>query len=143
MARITVEDCLDKVENQYDLVLLAKERTSQLNSGAEMLVEEDNDRPTLFGLLSGSLEYQSDLALCLPHILVEQFGALDVQEITAGLCIVRNLGNLVGERVGDRLSDERLAAARRPVEKDPLGSRQVVLGEQVLVQERQFDCVHD
>ena len=39
MARITVEDCLEKVENQYDLVLLAKERTSQLNSGSEMLVE--------------------------------------------------------------------------------------------------------
>ena len=40
MARITVEDCLEKIENQYDLVLLAKERTSQLNSGSEMLVEK-------------------------------------------------------------------------------------------------------
>ena len=40
MARITVEDCLKKVDNQYDLVLLAKERTSQLNSGSEMLVKE-------------------------------------------------------------------------------------------------------
>ncbi len=50
MARITVEDCLDKVENQYDLVLLAKERTSQLNSGAEMLVEEDNDKRTVIAL---------------------------------------------------------------------------------------------
>ena len=50
MARITVEDCLDKVENQYDLVLLAKERTSQLNSGSEMLVEEDNDKRTVVAL---------------------------------------------------------------------------------------------
>ena len=50
MARITVEDCLDKVENQYDLVLLAKERTSQLNSGSEMLVEEDNDKRTVIAL---------------------------------------------------------------------------------------------
>ena len=50
MARITVEDCLDKVENQYDLVLLAKERTSQLNSGAEMLVDEDNDKRTVVAL---------------------------------------------------------------------------------------------
>ena len=50
MARITVEDCLEKVENQYDLVLLAKERTSQLNSGAEMLVEEDNDKNTVIAL---------------------------------------------------------------------------------------------
>tara|TARA_B100000586_G_scaffold168524_1_gene122933 strand:+ start:1472 stop:1936 length:465 start_codon:yes stop_codon:yes gene_type:complete len=50
MARITVEDCLEKVENQYDLVLLAKERTSQLNSGSEMLVEEDNDKKTVIAL---------------------------------------------------------------------------------------------
>tara|TARA_Y100001958_G_C21234609_1_gene560782 strand:+ start:1226 stop:1675 length:450 start_codon:yes stop_codon:yes gene_type:complete len=50
MARITVEDCLEKVENQYDLVLLAKERTSQLNSGSEMLVSEDNDKRTVVAL---------------------------------------------------------------------------------------------
>ena len=50
MARITIEDCLDKVDNQYDLVLLAKERTSQLNSGAEMLVDEDNDKRTVVAL---------------------------------------------------------------------------------------------
>jgi DNA-directed RNA polymerase subunit omega len=50
MARITVEDCLEKIENQYDLVLLAKERTSQLNSGSEMLVEQDNDKNTVVAL---------------------------------------------------------------------------------------------
>ena len=50
MARITVEDCLKKVDNQYDLVLLAKERTSQLNSGAEMVVDEDNDKRTVIAL---------------------------------------------------------------------------------------------
>jgi len=50
MARITVEDCLEKIENQYDLVLLAKERTVQLNSGAPALVEEDNDKRTIISL---------------------------------------------------------------------------------------------
>tara|TARA_A100001015_G_scaffold240737_1_gene274583 strand:- start:219 stop:701 length:483 start_codon:yes stop_codon:yes gene_type:complete len=50
MARITVEDCLTKIDNQYDLVLLAKERTTQLNSGAEMLVPEDNDKKTIISL---------------------------------------------------------------------------------------------
>ena len=50
MARITVEDCLNKVENQYDLVLLAKERTVQLNAGSKMLVEEDNDKRTIISL---------------------------------------------------------------------------------------------
>ena len=50
MARITVEDCLEKVENQYDLVLLAKERTVQLNSGVPALVDEDNDKRTIISL---------------------------------------------------------------------------------------------
>ena len=50
MARITVEDCLEKVDNQYDLVLLAKERTVQLNAGAPMQVEEDNDKRTIISL---------------------------------------------------------------------------------------------
>ena len=50
MARITIEDCLEKVENQYDLVLLAKERTVQLNAGSPMLVEEDNDKRPVVAL---------------------------------------------------------------------------------------------
>ena len=50
MARITVEDCIEKIDNQYDLVLLAKERTVQLNAGSPMLVEEDNDKKTIIAL---------------------------------------------------------------------------------------------
>ena len=50
MARITVEDCLEKVENQYDLVLLAKERASQLSAGAEPLVPVENDKKTVLAL---------------------------------------------------------------------------------------------
>ena len=50
MAIITVEDCLEKIDNQYDLVLLAKERTVQLNAGSQMLVEEDNDKRTIISL---------------------------------------------------------------------------------------------
>ena len=50
MARITVEDCLEKTKSQYDLVLLAKERTAQLNSGEKPLVSEDNDKNTVISL---------------------------------------------------------------------------------------------
>ena len=50
MARITVEDCLEKIDNQYDLVLLAKERTSQLNAGDKPLVPEDRDKNTVISL---------------------------------------------------------------------------------------------
>ena len=50
MARITVEDCLEKIDSQYDLVLLAKERTSQLNNGDKSLVSADNDKNTVIAL---------------------------------------------------------------------------------------------
>ena len=50
MSRIIVEYCLAKVDNQYELVLLAKERTVQLNAGSPMLVEEDNDKRTIISL---------------------------------------------------------------------------------------------
>ena len=50
MARITVEDCLKKIDSQYDLVLLAKERTSQLTAGDKSLVPEDNDKNTVISL---------------------------------------------------------------------------------------------
>jgi DNA-directed RNA polymerase subunit omega len=50
MARITVEDCLEKVDSQYDLVLLAKERAAQLNAGDKSLVSENNDKNTVIAL---------------------------------------------------------------------------------------------
>jgi DNA-directed RNA polymerase subunit omega len=50
MARITVEDCLKKIDSQYDLVLLAKERTVQLNAGTQSLVPQDNDKNTVVSL---------------------------------------------------------------------------------------------
>ena len=50
MARITVEDCLKKIDSQYDLVLLAKERTSQLNAGDKALVSENDDKNTVIAL---------------------------------------------------------------------------------------------
>jgi len=50
MARVTVEDCIDKVDSPYDLVLVAKERATQLNSGIEPLIKRDNDKNTVIAL---------------------------------------------------------------------------------------------
>ena len=50
MARITVEDCIDKVDRPYELVLVAKERATQLNSGIEPTLEKDNDKNTVISL---------------------------------------------------------------------------------------------
>ena len=50
MARVTVEDCIDKVESPYELVLVAKERATQLNSGLEPTIDRDNDKNTVVSL---------------------------------------------------------------------------------------------
>ena len=50
MARLTVEDCLDNVENRFELVLIASQRARQLAMGADALVPEDNDKPTVIAL---------------------------------------------------------------------------------------------
>jgi len=50
MARVTVEDCLDYVDNRFELVLLATKRARQLTYGVEALVPEENDKPTVIAL---------------------------------------------------------------------------------------------
>ena len=50
MARVTVEDCIDKVDSPYELVLVAKERATQLNAGLEPTLDRDNDKNTVVSL---------------------------------------------------------------------------------------------
>ena len=50
MARVTVEDCIDKVDSPYELVLVAKERATQLNSGIETTIDRNNDKNTVISL---------------------------------------------------------------------------------------------
>lgn len=50
MARITVEDCLDNVNNRFELVLTATRRARQIGHGADPMVEEENDKPTVIAL---------------------------------------------------------------------------------------------
>ena len=56
MARVTVEDCIDKVESPYELVLVAKERATQLNSGIEPTLDRDNDKNTVIALREIAVE---------------------------------------------------------------------------------------
>ena len=56
MARVTVEDCIDKVESPYELVLVAKERAVQLNSGLEPTLDRDDDKNTVISLREIALE---------------------------------------------------------------------------------------
>ena len=71
MARITVEDCLDKVENRFELVMVASKRARQIAVGGhEPLVKEENDKPTVLALR----ELEEDL------ITPESVAKLDEQE---------------------------------------------------------------
>lgn len=50
MARITVEDCLDRIDNRFEMVLTATKRARQIANGADPMVEEENDKPTVIAL---------------------------------------------------------------------------------------------
>jgi DNA-directed RNA polymerase subunit omega len=51
MARVTVEDCLDKVDNRFELIMVASKRARQIaNEGFDALVDEENDKPTVIAL---------------------------------------------------------------------------------------------
>lgn len=71
MARITVEDCVDKVDNRFELVLLASHRARQLSQGAPLMVERDNDKNPVISLREIADEHLSpgDLKEDLIHSL--------------------------------------------------------------------------
>ena len=50
MARITVEDCLNRIDNRFEMVLTATKRARQISNGADPMVEEENDKPTVIAL---------------------------------------------------------------------------------------------
>ena len=74
MARVTVEDCVDKVENRFELVLLAGHRARQISSGAEITVDRDNDKNPVVALREIADETLSpgDLEEDLIHSLQKQ-----------------------------------------------------------------------
>lgn len=68
MARVTVEDCLDQVENRFELVILSAKRARQISNGAEPTVDWDNDKPTVVALrelAAGTID--ADVVLADPN----------------------------------------------------------------------------
>ncbi len=105
------------------------------------LVEKDDHGDSFFRLLPGALEHEPDLALGLAHVLVQQLGSLDVEEVAADPGVAGALADFLRKRVGDGFGDEGLAAAGGAVEQDPFRCLQPVLGEQLPVQVGQLDGV--
>ena len=84
MARIKVEDCLEKIDSQYDLVLLAKERTSQLNAGEQALVSKDNDKNTVISLREigeGKISVKSLEESAINKLRKKQEESTDVEDL--------------------------------------------------------------
>ena len=74
MARLTVEDCLEIMDNRYDLVLLASKRARQIHMGSEPLVEEENDKATVIALR----EIAEGL---ITHENIDKIGKYDPDEV--------------------------------------------------------------
>src|SRR2546430_9713424 len=98
--------------------------------------------PIFVGLFLGLLEDFADLALGFADVLVEELGALDVEEVALDF-LAALFGDLLGEVVGDGLGDHGFAAAWGAVEEDALGRRELVLLIVVGVEVGELDGVFD
>ena len=132
MARVTVEDCIDKVSNRFELVLLASHRSRQISSGSQISVERDNDKNPVVALREIADEQLSpgDLKEDLIHSLqkhVEVDEPEDVMEMAEELAI--------------EVPDESAPApeAETPVTFDTLSEEELLAGIQGLVPPEKTD----
>ena len=92
MARVTVEDCVDKVQNRFDLVLVAAQRARQISSGAELEVERDNDKNSVVALREIADEKITPDALqetlihsLQSHVEIDEPEEVDMSILNAGM----------------------------------------------------------
>jgi DNA-directed RNA polymerase subunit omega len=112
MARVTVEDCIDKVENRFDLVLLASHRARMISSGAQITIERDNDKNPVVALreIADKTISPEDLREELVHSL-QKYVEVDEPEPEAVPLIGGEGGVDVDDTemiVGDRMTEEEL-----------------------------------
>jgi len=113
MARVTVEDCIDKIENRFDLVLMASHRARMISSGAQITVARDNDKNPVVALREIADAHLSpgDLKEDLIHSL-QKHVEIDEPEAEAAPPMVNNafIGQVdaTGEAQFDRMTEEDL-----------------------------------
>src|SRR6266851_2813074 len=112
MARVTVEDCIDKVENRFDLVLLASHRARMISSGSQITVDRDNDKNPVVALreIAETTISPDDLKEELVHSL-QKYVEVDEPEPEAAPLIGAAGGNVDAddtEVTGDRMTEEEL-----------------------------------
>lgn len=120
MARVTVEDCVDKVTNRFELVLLASHRARGMSAGAELLVERDNDKNPVV-----ALREIADKKLIPAEIREDLVGSLqkqvDVDEpeediITAPLAAPQQIGEGTGDSEMVEMTEDDILAALQSLE---------------------------
>ncbi|MCF7647048.1 DNA-directed RNA polymerase subunit omega [Bacillus subtilis] len=119
MARVTVEDCVDKVDNRFELVLLASHRARQISQGGQITIDRDNDKNPVVALREIADETLSpgDLKEDLIHSL-QKHVEIDEPEAPAPLQISGSIDELTGEAIVgaedlvtfDSMSEEDLLA---------------------------------
>jgi DNA-directed RNA polymerase subunit omega len=112
MARVTVEDCIDKVENRFELVLLASHRARMVSSGAQITVDRDNDKNPVVALreIAEQTVSPGDLKEDLIHTL-QKYVEVDEPE-PESVPLIGTSGNADADDneviVGDRMTEEEL-----------------------------------
>jgi DNA-directed RNA polymerase subunit omega len=113
MARVTVEDCIDKIENRFDLVLMASHRARMISSGAQITVSRDNDKNPVVALreIADSHLTPGDLKEDLIHSL-QKHVEVDEPEAEAAPPLVNNAfagqADVSGDGQFDRMTEEDL-----------------------------------
>lgn len=110
MARVTVEDCIDKVENRFDLVLLAGHRARMISSGTQIAVDRDNDKNPVVALREIAEEAISpeDLREELVHSLQKYVEVDEPEPEPASLIGAAGVDVDDSEVAGDRMTEEEL-----------------------------------
>ncbi len=111
MARVTVEDCVDKVENRFDLVLLASHRARMISSGASLQVDRDNDKNPVVALreIAESRLTPDDLKEDLIHSLQKHVEVDEPEvETVPSLAPPSETSDAPGDVQFDRMTEEEL-----------------------------------
>lgn len=138
MARVTVEDCVDKVENRFELVLLAGHRARQISSGGEITVPRDNDKNPVVALREIAEETLSpaDLHEDLVHSLQKQ---VEVDEPEQELVVeATQLADANADRVEPEINDTP-DAPQSDVQFDSLSEEELLAGIEGLVPPEKTD----
>lgn len=109
MARVTVEDCIDKVENRFDLVLLASHRARMISSGSQITVDRDNDKNPVVSLreIAETTVSPGDLKEDLIHSL-QKYVEVDEPEPEVPLIGAEGVDSDDTEVTAERMTEEEL-----------------------------------